>query len=420
MFDYIKFSVYEKAIYINDKPKGYLLGELTTNFLNITDDYRDMRELMEKVHEKAETYKQTKELSVWWDLNNNLEEVDRLLMRYQLFQVIRRDSFNVFDETRTYTGQIRLLEDPDETIDFSEFVPDLVLQDDGTYRIEKAPFDIIEASENAPNSDLFLITLGGRKQKWNYYENLIRQYDGYLHDIRAFNITIHYFIDYGLTRLEHLNPSSYAASLNAFLNNPRSYKWIVNPVEHGGMFELKDDVKMWHSPYELDEGSGEFAIFECYEVQTVQTFLKSDFFKALSVGHLIRKCKHCGKYFLQQKAYHTMYCDRPSPENPKYTCHQIGSRTKKELSENIPKTRSMHRALDRIYHDFLRGVITEEEKALLNRRVSDLHNKAITSPRISSDEFEAMLQSDTLYKVFGVIRKTRPRGRPKANLKDGN
>lgn len=111
-----------------------------------------------------------------------------------------------------------------------------------------------------------------------------------------------------------------------------------------------------------------------------------------------------------------MYCDRPSPEDPNYTCHQVGSRVKKELAENLPKSRSWKRAGDRISKDAERGIITSEEKLKLLSEIRDMLTAAITKPGIGDDELEQMLQSDVLYPRFGISRKTKPRGRPKKTI----
>jgi hypothetical protein len=85
----------------------------------------------------------------------------------------------------------------------------------------------------------------------------------------------------------------------------------------------------------------------------------------------------------------------------------------KELAENIPKIGSKIHAFDRIEQDRRRCIITRKEEATLKAAVRDLLHDALTSPRISNDEFEDMVQSDVLYDKYDVIRKTKPRGRPK-------
>ena len=73
---------------------------------------------------------------------------------------------------------------------------------------------------------------------------------------------------------------------------------------------------MHHIPRETAPGSGVFKVYEYYEVDTFQTLIKLDFYKALEAGHIIRRCECCDRCFLLQKGYRTKYCDMPNPDNP--------------------------------------------------------------------------------------------------------
>ena len=42
-------------------------------------------------------------------------------------------------------------------------------------------------------------------------------------------------------------------------------------------------------------------------------------------GHVIRKCKNCGKYFIPANRSDTLYCDNPSPEVTALTCKEYGT-----------------------------------------------------------------------------------------------
>jgi hypothetical protein len=136
--------------------------------------------------------------------------------------------------------------------------------------------------------------------------------------------------------------------------------------------------------------------------------------KSMMAGYIIRKCRICKQYFMLKKAYHAMYCDKPSPVDARYTCHQIGSfKVEKELAGNIPKVGSKIRTYDRIEQDRRRGIITHKEERKLKDEVRDLLHEALTSPKISNDDFENMVQSEILYPKYNIVRKTKPRGRPK-------
>ena len=68
-----------------------------------------------------------------------------------------------------------------------------------------------------------------------------------------------------------------------------------------GYFTANDPVILRHMPRETFEGSGEYKIYQYYEVESLQALLKMDFYKALEVGYIIRKCEYCGRYFLLKR-----------------------------------------------------------------------------------------------------------------------
>lgn len=75
------------------------------------------------------------------------------------------------------------------------------------------------------------------------------------------------------------------------------------------------------------------------------------FLETARQGKTVRKCRHCGKYFIPAKRSDTLYCDNPSPEAPDMTCKQYGTnrlwyeRQKEDelatLSRNIASAKGM-------------------------------------------------------------------------------
>lgn len=81
-----------------------------------------------------------------------------------------------------------------------------------------------------------------------------------------------------------------------------SYKKIANPINDPWMsYDLTDNLDMNLVPREKAEGSGEYLIAEYYHAKRLQSLLKVDFFKGLMVGHQIRRCLNCNRFF---------YCER--------------------------------------------------------------------------------------------------------------
>ena len=143
--------------------------------------------------------------------------------------------------------------------------------------------------------------------------------------------------------------------------------------------------------------------------------MKLDFYKGLEAGHLIRKCELCGRLFLLQKGYHTKYCDSPNPDNPRYSCAQLGYRIRgvKEAAADSPLTQALSRCYQRIDKDKARGIITAEEQMRLRAKAEELYHEARTQPGMPYEAFNESLATRNLYPLCGVQRKSKPVGRPR-------
>ena len=249
--------------------------------------------------------------------------------------------------------------------------------------------------------------------RWDFCRSVLLQYDTILSDIAAFNTTIHNFINGNLQYLKKLDAENYAAALYDFLFGDGCTKRIANPLTGAAVFTNADTVDLRYVPIETPEGL--YTIHEVYEAYSLQAVLKTDFYKALQAGYIIRRCAYCGRYFLLTKAYHTKYCDMPAPNNPTHTCAQLGYHSNgiKELAGDNPKAQSLHRCHQRVDKDYYRGIISEEERDRLLRYADDLYYRATRKTGVSNEELEEQLSTRELYDACDVERVTAPRGRPK-------
>ena len=240
-------------------------------------------------------------------------------------------------------------------------------------------------------------------------------YPQVLKDVASVCQTLRTFIRESLSTLESLSPNQYIAALKGFLFPEFRHKWIANPIEGSGNYTLFDDVRIHLVPRETAPDSGQFRVFEYYETEHLQTLLKLDFYKGLEAGHLIRKCELCGRLFLLQKGYHTKYCDSPNPDNPRYSCAQLGYRTRgvKETAADSPLTQALSRCYQRIDKDKARGIITAEEQMRLRAKAEELYHEARTQPGMPYEAFNESLATRNLYPLCGVQRKSKPVGRPR-------
>ncbi len=371
MFNDICFYVKGNMIEVNGQE--FLLGEPSESCMNISpsefeeiyDKYRSAEYIMN--HEiNAE-----KDIAVeyippskenWGRLNSMMVEIDTALKKHKIFQVL----------------------DTQNAVEFFKGFTDM----DGT----------IMNSEN-----------------WELYYKTASLYKPMIDDIFNFNKTMYYFVNDFLSHLKKLDPENFAAAYYDFLTNPMAYKMTANPIMNEYMsYTSADFLEMNMIPKEITDGYGEYVIAEYYHVERLQSFLKVDFLKGLMAGHHIGRCKHCGRFFLMTKGYKTRYCDKPAPENPRFTCNQMAYRTLRVKEENAdnPKYQSYRRCLNRVMRSYQRKAVNGEQKSALLRKAEELYHTAMTSSEFSNEEFERQMQSENLYKLCGF--DVPKRGRPKA------
>ena len=432
MYERITFCVGEKKIEVENRV--FDLGELTTECLNLPKDkYRSMRHLWEMAEKHIAAYERDRDLSEWHTLNALIKELDHLMGQHRLFRVLRK-SGDTLSETE------RFLKAPDaESCTMTQKDHEIIQQileyedylanpDDfgGSYEAVLRNVDTGEALPvSAPQRPIppkppekttaLLILPGSIDAKWEYYVSFIRGHYAALLDVESFNNTMFRFIGQYISRLKKLDSENYAAALADFLYGDYADKLIASPHNRSGFFSAADPVQLWYVPRETRPGSNKYRIYEYYEVQNLQTLLKTDFYKAMGCGYVVRKCEYCGRYFLLKKGYKTKYCDQPNPEDPTHTCAQLGySRLrKKEKAADDPKLQALHRCKGRIDKDYTRAIIDDEERETLLARARELYYQATQNPHVSVEILEESLASENLYAECGVIRDANPRGRPR-------
>ena len=435
MFTSIAFYIGEKVLGLNGRE--YPLGELTAEVLNISpEEYHELWRMLDKAMDSMDRYEKDRQMQDWFDANEEMIRLHEALLQHRIFRLIQSET-EVLYEARTLTEQYSLFPEEDFVLgerdwsilgaigdyeDYLEHPEDYGGEDILTLRWGEEHYTMTEPRPPVPpappeKTRALLIMPGPLRDKWRYYKRYCENYRELLVDIMSVCQTLRAFVRMGLTPLEKLTPDNYVASLHEFLFHERAHKWVANPVDGSGFFTYMDDVRIHLRPQETAPGSGTFKVYEYYEADRLQTMLKLDFYKGLEAGHLIRRCENCGRYFLLQKGYHTKYCDLPNPNNPKYTCAQLGYRLRgvKEEAEDSPLSQALYRCFQRIDKDKSRGNITAEERELLRERAQELYHEARTRPGTSYDAFNASLSKEKLYPLCGVQRKSRPRGRPKRN-----
>ena len=257
-------------------------------------------------------------------------------------------------------------------------------------------------------------TLNNRITTFKIIKLCYEEIKDYLDDLFVFNKTILKFVITRLMKLEKRNASEYIKAYAEYTQDDEAWRNVVNPFNTPKMnYDYYDKLYMELFPLETEDGS--YIIAEYYTTQTVQFILKLDFLKALSVGHQIRKCESCGRFFMVTKGFKTKYCPTASPIDPNKTCEQVARREKRmrEKKADDPKTESYNRCITRLTRMLERGSITEEQKQMLVQKAAEYAYQARFMAKYSDKELEEKLSSKNLYRECGMTPPKR--GRPPKN-----
>lgn len=338
----------------------YDLGTVATAVLNIPkEDFAQMMKIRKEGEPLLRQYKEEPADSLWYEINEKYSQIDEALSKYELFRIIKSEDTLFENVHRQLKAEVTNKED---------------------------------------------------KISWRSYERHIRKYDSVLNDIMWFNNTIYNFIKFFLSNVEQLTPNYMLMALSNFLFGPSADKYISNPIAGSGWFTFCEPVDIHYITKEIEPG--EYRLCDYFEVSMFQSLLKTDFYKALEAGHVIRRCEYCGRFFLLKKAYHTKYCSAPSPNNPRFTCAQLGYRASgvKEAKADDPFSQALRRCIERLKKDKNRENISEADCGLLIEKAKDIYHDVVTKEHITATDFEESLQTDNLCKLCGVETKSKSKG----------
>ncbi len=409
MFKTLVFYVGNKCLEVNGQ--SFSLGEISRDVLNFPENkYKKLLEVDENAFRYCEKYKETEDEEYLLKANEYYLKLDGLVQSLPIVKLIHNDP-DILYNVREYTTQISFSGNEEfakaEEAEIDEFIK---IANEFLEKHAEETGDIKATVEDFISKEV----LKGKPDMKEYYE-YVMDYHYIISDIVSFIRTIQNFISQHLQHLITLNPENYAAALYDFLHREDNYKVIANPLSGTGDFHEKEPVMLKYVPRETEPGSDQYKIYEQYETNIFMTLLKTDFYKALEAGHLIRRCQFCKNYFITTKGYHTKYCSNTIPGRPDITCKQMAYAlgNPKELAADDPIFQAHYRCKMRIRQDCTRGRINKDDKQTLLDKADEFVFAATISPEISIETLEDQLATANLCKECKVIRKANPVGKPK-------
>ena len=119
--------------------------------------------------------------------------------------------------------------------------------------------------------------------------------------------------------------------------------------------------------------------------------LFADFFESLCVGHSIRKCEKCGKYFVAVNSLEKRYCSKSCAA--KAETEGIKLKSRETSIANI-----YYRVTDNINHKKNRNKISEETCAKAKYIAKDKYIMAKTDSEYARGEYITEMDADKLIK----------------------
>jgi len=237
---------------------------------------------------------------------------------------------------------------------------------------------------------------------WVWYLELLDITMGFVEDIFALVRTIRNFTTCIIPGLRKYDTHHLAAAYHMLLFDPRCAGLVASMEDPDKVtYTIADYMILQYIPMKVED---RFIIAEYYRVDNLQAVIKIDLLRGLMKGYFPRRCENCGRYFLMTRGYRTKYCDSPSPDDPRRTCHQSGySKTRvKENKADDPKLQSLKRCRERIRKACSRGTLTEAEKDKLIRTAEEIYTAAVSTSKYTYEQFEEMLKKENLYPRCGI------------------
>lgn len=123
-----------------------------------------------------------------------------------------------------------------------------------------------------------------------------------------------------------------------------------DPVLTGTQFEIRTDEQ------------GGARLFEKMTFTRLSDFIYMDFFKGMMADFIPKKCKLCGRYFLQEKSFSYEYCDLPASDSQTETCRETGAlKSFRSKARNNDIWKLHQRAYKKYYARVLKGKMSKPD-----------------------------------------------------------
>ena len=137
--------------------------------------------------------------------------------------------------------------------------------------------------------------------------------------------------------------------------------------------------------------------------KTFYSFILTDFFEGIALGHYPRQCEVCDTYFLMESARKQKYCTGFAPleltGKKGLTCRQFAAmKGRKELAESDPIKDIYNKRCSCIRSELARGTIFKEFAEEAKRLAKELKTRYDYEEKYTFDEYKRDMKRENLYK----------------------
>lgn len=272
--------------------------------------------------------------------------------------VLGKDLFPIspdFFEFAVFFGNTQL-EVEDKTYQYGELTTAFLNYDSTAYKKAMAEYDSDHSHKNALDSiilemplfrDLYLPERIGNADEEQYRAlledlELLPRYRWFLDEMNHRQIKSK--SNRYANQIEQNGMSAFVSGRSLGLSPQR------DPVPTGTRFEICTDEQ------------GKARLFEKMTFTRLSDFIYMDFFKGMMLDFIPKKCKLCGRYFLQEKGFSYEYCNQPAPGSQTETCRETGAlKSFRSKAKNNDIWKLHQRAYKKYYARVLKGKMSKPE-----------------------------------------------------------
>ena len=230
-------------------------------------------------------------------------------------------------------------------------------------------YHLLQYLREHPEETNDMVTSG--TERHHAYSQWIEKLERFTEGIEVFIRNTDFFVEEYLESSIVRTPESYAAAFGRYQHDARmafeieleekQETGLIEPVEH---VEIEFPTRV--SFVSVQDGN-KIALAERMVFDELPSFLYTDLYRGMAVGHIPRRCENCGRYFLLSSGYDIRYCMSIALGETSRTCRQVGAHRKEK---------------EKIGSDFVR-----REYAKLYNRLKQRKNRG----RLSVDEWNQLI-----------------------------